>query len=104
MSDVLEVKEGIQQQTSGEAIVYKVDVTAWEASPTSPTVKVIDEEDGADVTTTVMPAGNPGAPVGAIITLQKLQSLTVSRTYRVQVKFLGSGNTFEPYFRVQCTF
>ncbi|MCI0439808.1 MAG: hypothetical protein L0177_11860 [Chloroflexi bacterium] len=102
MVSVLEAKESPLEQTSDEIIAYSVDATGWTSTPSSPSVAVFDEDDGSDVTATVMPTNSPSVS-GATITLSPLRSLTAGRTYRVEVKFGdGGSNTFEMYFRVIC--
>ena len=105
MPSVLEVKEGLQEQSSGETIIYTLDAnaTGWTATPVIVGVIVIDEDDGADVTSTVMPSGSHSVS-GSVITLKPLTALTVDKTYQIKVKFTGGGNTFEPYGRVRCPY
>jgi len=92
-----EVVEGIQYQGVDEEIVYTVTTTNWGSSPTNPSVVV--KQDGADVTSTVMPVNSPSA-AGDVITLSPLKSLTAGKEYRVEVQFQTGSNVWEPYFRV----
>jgi hypothetical protein len=63
-------------------------------------VKVFDmSADALDVTSTVMPTGSASIS-GSNIILPQLRALTVSHTYRVEVRYSDGTNTFEPYFLV----
>lgn len=99
-ADIREVAEGLQYQGADEIIIYTVDVTNVGSSPSSVVVKVYDETDSnTDVTTTVMPTNSPSVNAN-IISLSALKLLTAGHAYRVEVKFVVSGNTLEHYFRV----
>jgi hypothetical protein len=98
---ILEVREGLQKQTSTEIIVYSITTTNWVSLPTSPVVVVYDEETETDVTSTVMPVNSP-SPASDTITLSPLKSLTKGRIYRIEVAFVVGASTYECYFRVQC--
>ena len=95
-----EVQEGKQYQGVDEIISYTLDVTAVGSSPTTPTVVVKDVTNGTTVTATVMPTNSPTVN-GNVITLSPLRSLTADVLYRVEVKYVLSGNTLESYFLVQ---
>lgn len=98
---ILEVREGLQKQTSSEIIVYSVTTTNWASSPTNPVAVVYDELTGTDVTATVMPSSTPSVGTDTI-TLTALRSLTPGRVYRVEVAFTVGASTYECYFRVKC--
>ena len=51
------------------------------------------------MTATVMPVNSPTI-AGSIITLSPLRALTAGILYRVEVKYIVSGNTLESYFYV----
>lgn len=93
-----EIIESPFSQGVDEKIVYTLTTTPWGSSPGSVIVVVKDVTDGdvTDVTTTVMPTNSPTVN-GDVITLSPLKSLTVNRTYRVEVKFTCAGNIFETY-------
>lgn len=107
MSTKRHVREGVLLDGQGteEEIVYTLDVSANGSDPTDVTVKVYSESgvgDGktfTDVTSTVMPTGDP-AVSGNVITLPLLKSLTVGATYRIEVKYTLDGNVLEDYFRI----
>jgi hypothetical protein len=96
-----EVVQGRQYQGDAEKIAYQVDVTNWGASPSSPSVGVLDEsQNNLDVTTSVT-SGSPSVS-GNIITLPVIQSLVIGHLYRVEVTFIIGGSTEECYFEIQC--
>lgn len=105
MPEILEVAEGLQQQSAAEEISYTLDVTNYpgSGSPSSIVVTVINVSDGSDVTTTVMPTNSPTI-AGNIITLSPLKSLTAGTTYHIRIKYTRSGNIFQPYIPVHCPY
>lgn len=99
-TNVREVTEGLQIQGIDEVVVYTIDVTNVGDTPSSPSLVVKDENDSfADVTSVVAPDGSASASLN-IITLPKVKSLTMGRTYRCEVLFTLGGNTLEHYFRI----
>jgi hypothetical protein len=52
-----EVIEGVQRQGEGERVIYTLDISEWGSNPTNVVIKVYDQ-DGTDVTSTVIP-GSP---------------------------------------------
>lgn len=102
MNSILEIKEGIQRQTSDEVIIYDITTTNWMSSPTVGTVVVYDEsDDDTVVTDTVMPLGSH-IDSGDVITLKPLKLLTVDHSYRIEVQFSVGSSTYECFFRVKC--
>ncbi len=101
MRDELEVAEGTKYQTSNESHPYEITTTNWASSPTVGTVVVYDESVDEVVTDTVMSTG-AHSDSGDVITLKPLDSLTVDHSYRVEVQFATTGNTWECFFRVKC--
>lgn len=96
------VPEDIPQGIN-ERLVYSCSTTRYGSSPTSPVITVLDTTDFSplDVTTIVMPVGSPTI-AGDVITLPRLENLTLGRLYRVNVRFTSGGQVFEPYFVVVC--
>ena len=101
MAHALEVAEGIRYQSSDERLPYQITTTVLVSDPTSPTLVAYDENDGADVTSTVYPTNSPSA-TGDVITLSLLRDLTVGHTYRIEVQFLVGSSIYECFFRVKC--
>lgn len=102
---VLEVQEGVRIQHTDEIIVRTVDFdpATTESSVSSPVVKVIDESDGSDVTSTVMPTNSPSVST-LVVTLSELKLLTADRIYRVEVKVVAGSNTIVSTHRVECPY
>lgn len=98
-----EVVQSPMEQGANEIITYTLTTTPWGTSPTTDiTVTVLDVTAGTtdgDVTSTVMPTNTP-SPSGDVITLSPLKLLTDGHKYRVQVKFICSGNTFDAYCHI----
>ena len=98
---VLQVAEGLHEQSADEELIYKITTTNWGITPTSPSVKVYDEDPFVDVTSTTMPVNSPSVS-GDVITLSPLKLLTKNHTYRIEIKFTAGGNVWECYLRVSC--
>lgn len=92
MAKKREVVETLSQGED-EEISYSVDTSPWGGSPTGVSV-VVKDENGTDVTSTVMPVNSPTVNVDTI-TLSALKSLTAGVTYRIEVKFSSGGNVLE---------
>lgn len=100
MNNTREVVEGRQWQGVDEIIAYTLDVSAVGSTPSSVSVVVKDVTNSTTVTATVMPVNSPTVN-GDVITLSPLKLLTNGVLYRVEVKYVISGNTLESYFYVQ---
>ncbi len=102
MSNIREISEGTQYQSSDETLVYTITTTNYASTPTSPTVVVYDETiNDTNVSSTVMPSGSNSAS-GDVITIKPLTALTARHSYRIEVKFTVGSNTWECFFRVVC--
>ncbi len=97
----LEVVGGKLYQGVDERIAYSITTSNWVSSPTSPSVKAYDEQDGSDVTSTVYPTNSPSVS-GDVISLSLLRALTLGHTYRIEVQFTVGTSIYEPYFKVEC--
>lgn len=101
MSNVLEVQEGTQYQTSDEQLAYSITTTNYGSSPTSVAIVAYDEHTNTDVTSTVIPGDESIS--GDVITLPLLKALTKGHSYRIEVKFTdSSSNIWECCFTVKC--
>lgn len=87
---IREVLEGKQAQGTTESVIYKVDVTNWGATPTSPTVVAYDSR-GRVVTTQLFPTNSPSVS-GNVITLSACGPVYLDEDYLVVVKFTLGGN------------
>lgn len=100
---ILAVAEGLLEQSADEKLCYRVDVANWTSStPSSATPAAIDETTGSTVTTDVFESGDPSIST-TFITLKKLQNLVKGHTYRIEILFVVGDNTWECFFRVECT-
>ncbi len=85
-----------------ERIAYNVTTPAGR-SPASVVVTIwlIDDQDNP-VDKTATCATGSAAVNGTVITTPLLFGLVAGSTYRVDVKYVDSGNTWYPYFRILC--
>jgi len=110
-SNILEVSEGIQYQSSDEELCYRLTTTNWVSNPTNPVIKAYDETIGnEDVTDTypdssdgLFPTNNPLVD-GDQITLSPLKNLIAGHIYRIEVRFAVGDNIYSAHFKVQCPF
>ena len=100
MATSREAIESPYLQGEDEILAYLVTTTPWAASPTSPTVKIFSYDLTTDAYTDVTATKMSGSASvsGDVITTPAVTSLTAGTRYRVEVKFVVSGNTFETYF------
>ena len=108
MTSIREIVESPIEQGTDEIFAYRFNTTNAQGggttTVTSPAVvKVYDITDGAytDVTTTVMPTNSPSIAT-VYITTSPLKLMTVDHTYRMEIQFIISGNTYERYLIVEC--
>lgn len=103
MSAVREFKESEFYQGEDEILAYLVTTTPWASSPTSPTVKLFSYDPDADTYTDVSATKLVGTATvaGDVITTPAVTSLTAGTKYRLEVKFVVSGNTFEGWGWIQ---
>ena len=101
MSNIREIKEGLQYQGSNETIVYTLTTTPWGSTPTSPAAKIyeISGDTFTDKTSTMMTGA--ASAVGDVITLPAIHSLTAGNHYRVEVAFTCAGNVFGTFIEFQ---
>jgi hypothetical protein len=97
MSNLREIKEGLQYIGEDETVVYTLTTTPWGSSPTSPAAKIfeLDGDDYTDRTSALMTGS--AAAVNDVITLPAIAGCTAGTDYRVEVAFTISGNTFEAF-------
>lgn len=96
-----EVLEGLQEQNGLSSIVRRFDTSNDTLTPAASSVIVRDESDEADVTSTVMSVGSPSESTNFVV-LPAMDTLTVGRTYRVEVLYTDGGTqTFDAFCRVR---
>ena len=103
MATTRELPESPIAQGANEAIAYIINAVTGRA-PASVTLTVYDITDAdnvTDVTNVVVTGAN--SITGDAINTKRIGSLTAGQTYRVDVRYIDAdGNTFEPYFRIEC--
>ena len=102
MSNLREIKEGLQYIGEDETIVYTLTTTPWGSSPGAASAKIfeVDGDTLTDRTSTLMTGSCSTS--GDIITLPSIASCTSGNDYRVEVLFTISGNTFEAFAELKC--
>jgi hypothetical protein len=87
-------------QGEDESIVYNFSTIPWGSDPTGIVVKAYDVINGGltDVSSTVLSGSATAA--NNVITLPAVQGLTANHLYRIEVKFVAGGNTYEPYILI----
>jgi len=101
MSNIREIKEGLQYQGADETIVYTLTTTPWGSTPSSTAAKIyeVDGDTLTDKTTTQMTGAT--SVTGDIITLPAITALVAGTLYRVEIVFTCSGNVFEAFAELQ---
>ena len=101
MSNIREIKEGLQYIGEDETIVFTLTTTPWGSSPSSPSAKIyeINGDTLTDVSDDCMTGS--AAAVNDVITLPAI-NCTAGTDYRVEVQFVVSGNTFEAFAELKC--
>ena len=97
MSNIREIREGLQYIGEDEEIVYTLTTTPWGSDPGVATAKIYELVGDAlsDVSTTCM-SGSLSTS-GDVITLPEISGCTAGTDYRVEILFVCSGNTFEAF-------
>ena len=101
MSNIREIKEGLQYQGADETVVYTLTTTPWGSTPTTTAAKIyeVDGDTLTDKTTTQMTGAT--AVTDDIITLPAVTALVAGTLYRVEIVFTCSGNVFEAFAELQ---
>ena len=97
MSNIREIKEGLQYIGEDETIVYTLTTTPWGSDPGAASAKIFEISGDAltDVSTSCMTGSVSTA--GDVITLPAISGCTAGTDYRVEILFTCSGNTFEAF-------
>ena len=95
-----QVVEGRQGQGEDERVAYSLTTTPWGTLPSSPVVKIYDITSGArtDVSSTCL--SGSASVVDNVVLTPLVIALTAGRLYRMEIKFVSGGNTFEPYVEI----
>ncbi len=92
-----QVKESPIYQGVNEEIAYTLNTLPWGGSPTSSTVAIFDSED-ADVSSVNL-QGSPSVD-GNTITTPIVKDLTQGERYRMEIRWVNSGNTLEAFLTI----
>lgn len=88
------IKESPLVQGVDERIAYLLTTTPWGSSPGTITV-VLKSAAGTDVSATYL--SGAASVAGDVITTPIIHSLVNDTQYRLEIKFICSGNTFEAW-------
>ena len=101
MSNIREIKEGLQYQGEDETLVYTLTTTPWGSTPSATAAKIyaVDGDTLTDKTTTQMSGAT--SVLGDVITLPEVTALVAGTLYRVEIVFTCSGNVFEAFAELQ---
>lgn len=94
MSIIREFKNSPHKQGEDEQVLYTVDTTPW-GGYTSGAACVLKDQYGNDVSSTNL-SGSVSVS-GNVITTKKVISLIEGVKYKLEVKWVYSGNTFEAF-------
>ncbi|MHC4363705.1 MAG: hypothetical protein ACYSTZ_12825 [Planctomycetota bacterium] len=97
MSNLREIKEGLQYIGEDETIVYTLTTTPWGSSPSSEAAKIYEVVGDALTDRTSVLMSGSAAAVNDVITLPAISGCTAGTDYRVEVKFTCAGNVFEAF-------
>src|SRR3990172_3946662 len=89
--------ESPKYQGVDERIAYTLTTTPWGSNPTSVSV-VLKDPGGIDVSSTKL-TGSVGT-AGDVITTPLVISLASGSTYRLEIKFVCSGNPYEVWTEI----
>ena len=93
---------GETTQRPDEVIAYTVDVSNNGSSPTVSAVTIIDKSDPSTDLSETNLSGSASVS-GDVITTPLVTGLSDNTTYRVEVKYTLSGETYEDFFEIFCT-
>ncbi len=92
MPSVLEISEGLQEISRLDTGAWGVDVAKIATAPGAPTLdRVLNENTGLDVKSTVMPSGSPSF-AGSVMTWPPWAALTALQGIILRVEFSFTDN------------
>lgn len=91
---IREISNSPKSQGADEVIAYTLNTTPWGGYDSGATV-VIKDSSGEDVSSTHL-TGSPSES-NDVITTPAVKSLVSGETYRLEIKWVYSGNTFETF-------
>lgn len=96
--NVREFTESPMPQGVDERIAYTLDVSPWGVTPTSPVV-ALKNAAGTDVISSF--STGAASVSGNVITTPTIHSLVAGQIYRLEIKFVISGNTLEAWGNIR---
>jgi hypothetical protein len=93
-----EFKESPLSQGPDERVAYDLNTLPWGGTPTSPTVVI--KQNGRDRSADLLTGA--AAINGDVITTPLVIDLTRGKKYRLEVKWINSGNTLEAWGDIEC--
>ena len=91
---IREIKNSPLPQGEDESVAYTLDTDDWGGYSSGAAV-VIKDSSGTDVSATKL-SGSPSES-GGVITTPLVTGLTKGESYRLEIKWVYSGNTFETF-------
>lgn len=101
MSNLREIKEGLQYQGADETVVYTLTTTPWGSDPDTVSAKIYSVVGDTITDTSSTNMTGSATATGDVITLPAIKALVAGTYYRVEVKFTCSGNIFEAFAELQ---
>lgn len=99
---LVEINESPLEQRPDERISYLLTTTPYGSSPGSVVVAIFDITGGSETDVSSTKLSGTGSVAGDVITTPLVIGLVAKRLYRLEIQFVISGNTFEPYCLIQC--
>ena len=103
MTTPRQVNETDIYQGEDEKIAYRLTTTPWASSPTDITISFYDITYGGRVDASSLLSGAASVS-GDIITCPTVQNLIPNRRYRLEIKFVSGGNTWEVFAIINSEF
>lgn len=98
-----QVNETDIYQGEDEKIAYRLTTTPWGTSPTDVSVSFYDITYGGRVSANAFLSGVASVS-GDVITCPIIQGLIPNRKYRLEIKFVSGGNTWEVFAIINSEF
>jgi len=92
-----EIVESPLYQGIDEKISYTLDTTPWGSSPTFLETKIYNMSTGTKIDVSSTNLSGSTVANGNIISTPAIQDLITRISYRLEIKFIISGNTFEAF-------
>jgi len=84
-------------QGEDETVYYRLTITPWGGTPVSVAVKLYDVTKGARTDVSSTKLSGAATVNGDMITTPGVTGLVEGHVYRLEIKFISSGNTLEAF-------